>query len=55
MLATEQDGSLSPGSVGQISYPMFIEPTITSVNSGFSGYVCLNMAYTFLNLPENFW
>ena len=29
------------GSVGYISYPMFIEPTITWVPSGFSGYIWL--------------
>ena len=28
-----------PGSVGYITYPMFIEPTITWVPSGFSGYI----------------
>ena len=30
-----------PGSVGYI-YPMFIEPTITWVPSGFSGYIWLD-------------
>ena len=31
-----------PGSVGYISYPMFIEPTIMWVPSGFSGYIWLD-------------
>ena len=31
-----------PGSVGYISYPMFIEPTIARVPSGFSGYIWLD-------------
>ena len=31
-----------PGSVGYISYPMFIEPMITRVTSGFSGYIWLD-------------
>ena len=31
-----------PGSVGYISYPMFIEPTITWVPSGFSGCIWLD-------------
>ena len=31
-----------PGNVGYISYPMFIERTITQVPSGFSGYIWLN-------------
>ena len=31
-----------PGSVGYISYPMFIEPMITWVPSGFSGYIWLD-------------
>ena len=30
------------GFVGYISYPMFIEPTITWVPSGFSGYIWLD-------------
>ena len=30
-----------PSSVGYISYPMFIEPMITRVLSGFSGYIWL--------------
>ena len=30
------------GSVGYISYPMFIEPTITWVPSVFSGYIWLD-------------
>ena len=36
---TEQVVSLIPGSVGYISYPMFIEPTIAQVPSRFSGYI----------------
>ena len=31
-----------PDIVGYISYPMFIEPTITRVPSGFSGYIWLD-------------
>ena len=31
-----------PGSVGYISYPMYIEPTISRVLSGFSGYIWLD-------------
>ena len=31
-----------PDSVGYISYLMFIEPMITSVSSGFSGYIWLD-------------
>ena len=31
-----------PGRVGYIPYPMFIEPTITWVPSGFSGYLWLD-------------
>ena len=31
-----------PGSVGYISYPMFIEPTITWLLLGFSGYIWLD-------------
>ena len=34
-------GSIS-GSVGYISYPMFIEPTNFWVPSGFSGYIWLD-------------
>ena len=37
-LGTEHVVSSIPGSVGYI-YPMFIEPTITWVPSGFSGYI----------------
>ena len=35
-----------PGSV-YISYPMFIEPTITWVPSGFSGYIWLDTKIVF--------
>ena len=35
-----------PGSVGYI-YPMFIEPTITWVPSGFSGYIWLDTKIVF--------
>ena len=35
------------GSVRYISYPMFIEPTITRVPSGFSGYIWLNTKIVF--------
>ena len=38
----EQVASLSSGSVGSISYFMFIELTITRVPSGFSGYKWLD-------------
>ena len=34
--------SLIPGSVGYITYPMFIEPTITWATSGFSGSIWLD-------------
>ena len=40
-LGTEQVVSSSPGSVGYY-YPMFIQPTITRVPSGFSGYIWLD-------------
>ena len=42
MIRTEQVVSSIPGSVGYISYPMFIEPLITRVSSGFSGYTWLD-------------
>ena len=35
----EQVVSSIPGSAGYKSYPMFIEPMITWVPSGFSGYI----------------
>ena len=35
--------SSSPGSVGYISYPMFIEPTISWVPSGLSGCIWLDI------------
>ena len=38
----EQTASLSPGRVGYISYPMFIEPTITRIPLMFSGYIGLD-------------
>ena len=38
-LKTEQVASSIPGSVGYISYPMFVEPQITWVSSVFSGYI----------------
>ena len=41
-LGTEQVVSLIPGSVGYISYPMFIEPRITWVSLGFFGYIGLD-------------
>ena len=41
-LGNEQSRSSIPGSVGYISYPMFIEPMITRVPSGFSGYIWLD-------------
>ena len=31
-----------PGSAGYMSYPMFIEPTITRVSQEFSGYIWLD-------------
>ena len=37
-LGRKQDASLSPGSVGYILCPMFIEATFTRVPSWFSGY-----------------
>ena len=36
-----------PGSDGYISYPMFIEPTITWVLSGFSWYIWLDTKIVF--------
>ena len=42
-LATELVVSSIPGSVRYISYPMFIEPRITRVPSGFSGYIWLDI------------
>ena len=45
-LGTEQVVSSIPGSVGYI-YPMFIEPTITRVPSGFSGYIWLDTKIVF--------
>ena len=41
VLGTEQVLSSIPGCVGYISYPMFKEPMITWVPSGFSGYIWL--------------
>ena len=41
-VGTEQVLSLIPGSVKYVSYPMFIEPTITWIPSGFSGYMWLD-------------
>ena len=41
-LGEEQVVSSIPGSVGYISYPMFIDPTITWVPSGFPGYIWLD-------------
>ena len=38
----EQVVSSIPGSVGYISYPTFIELTISRVPSGFSGYKWLD-------------
>ena len=38
MFVTEQDASSSAGSVGYISYPVFIHSTIIRVSSGLSGY-----------------
>ena len=40
---TEQVASSSPGSVGYISYSMFIEPTIRLVPSGFSGWATYDL------------
>ena len=40
-----------PGGVGYISYPMFIEPKITRVPSGFSGYIWLDTKIVF---PQSF-
>ena len=39
VLGTEQVASLIPDSVG---YPMFIEPLIIQVPTGFSGYIWLD-------------
>ena len=39
------------GSVGYIC-PMFIEPTITWVPSGFSGYICLNTKIVLKNANQ---
>ena len=36
-----------PGSFGYISYPVFIEPMITRVPSGFSGYIWLDTKIVF--------
>ena len=38
----EQDVSSIPGSVGYISYTVFIEPTITWVPFGLSGHILLD-------------
>ena len=43
-----------PGSVGYI-YHMFIEPTITWVPSGFSGYIWLNTKIVFKKIKIKFW
>ena len=47
MLVTKQVVCSSPGSVGYISYPMFIEPMITRISSGFSGYTRLDTKIVF--------
>ena len=49
-----QVASSGPGSVTYISYPMFIEHTITRILSGFSGYIWLDtkivlLKYSFFN------
>ena len=41
VLGTEQVVSSIPGSFGYLSYLVFIEPMITRVTSGFSGYIWL--------------
>ena len=42
-----------PGSVGYIIiYPMFIEPTITWVPPGFSGYIWLDKKMVFKKCQE---
>ena len=46
-LGTEQIMSSIPGNVRYISYPWFIEPTITWVHSGFSGYTWLDTKIVF--------
>ena len=45
------------GSVGYISYTMFIEPTITWVPWGFSGYIWLDTKIVFLkkNMAVPIW
>ena len=47
VLGMEQVVSSIPGSVGYISYPMFVEPTITWVPSSFSGYIWLDTKIVF--------
>ena len=44
--------SLIPSSVGYISYPTFIEPTITWVSLGFSGYIWLDTKIVLKNSEE---
>ena len=39
-----------PGSVGYLSYSMFIEPTTTWVPSGFSGYIWLDTKIVFTKI-----
>ena len=43
-----------PGSVGYISYPLFIEPTITGVPSGFNGYIWVDTKIVFKKNPNLF-
>ena len=42
----------SPGSTVSDTYPMFIEPTITRVLSGFSGYIWLDAKRLHVNIPK---
>ena len=43
-----------PGSVGYISYPMFIEPTITRVPLGFSEYIWLDTKIMLKKVTKGF-
>ena len=52
-LGTEQVVSSIPGSVGYISYSMFIEPRITWVPSGFSEYIWLDTKIVFKKIYIN--
>ena len=54
-IGMEQIASSSPGSVGWCTYPVFIEPTITRVPSGFSGYIWLDTKIVLKKICKQFY